>query len=768
MLPHNLSLFKHRSVFVKWLVVFNVLIIISILVVGVVSYRTSSSLLIQEARTTNSIYMEQARDNIDKEIIVLESVLQQISLHPGLRRMMYMSETLDLSQTSIYEELVKYLSSVKLSNPIIQNLWIDITKESSIINNEAKYEKQFYYSSVYPFTPRAGWNASRQSEVGIRALGRQVINDIPVIVFARPAPIEGVPYLGAIYASLNEREFTSRINSTKLGASNGIVVIDSKGELILKNEGTVTKDISGLVMEINTQHDKEGAIYKYIDGSKHLIVYSSSKVNDWTYVSLIPIESIMDKVNTIQKTTMYSVVIILVAGLVISYFLTHRIYKPINKIIQYINIMGVGEGTPKEIIHKHDELSFINQLINTVHGNNENLKDTLERQAPLLQQKFLYDLVEGRVHPKDFSETLSAIKLSMPYDSFQLLIFECVDFNLDDRINIGEERVLDIFEEHSSSIPFLKVYFIQKRNDKVVAIMNLNQTEDVLDAVYDYIASIRTYFTAHYSKKFTVGIGKLSQSIEEIPLSYVNALTALRYKIVKGQGAIIFIDEIEETKTSAFSYSMEVEKQLINQLKTADSDQVKETLDDIFNCNIQAQQASPDAIDHLYKALAGTAIRTVNEIESSIETVFGAGLNLYKEIDQCNTLEGKRLCIDQALAAIIQYVQSRTESQYEQLLSKIKEYVEMHYTQDLSLPQLGEMLKMSPTYLSSKFKEITGMKFVDFVNSRRIQQAKLYLRESDDSVNSIAERVGFVNVNTFIKVFKKHEGVTPGQYRLIK
>ena len=130
MLPKSLAFFRQHSIFVKWLLILNVVILISIVTVGSISYLTSSSLLIEESEHSSSVYLEQARDNTDKEILVLESMTQQIALQPNTRRAIYQSSTGETNNEPLYAELVKYLSSVKLSNPLVANLWLDPTKGS--------------------------------------------------------------------------------------------------------------------------------------------------------------------------------------------------------------------------------------------------------------------------------------------------------------------------------------------------------------------------------------------------------------------------------------------------------------------------------------------------------------------------------------------------------------------------------------------------------------------------------------------------------------
>lgn len=404
-----------------------------------------------------------------------------------------------------------------------------------------------------------------------------------------------------------------------------------------------------------------------------------------------------------------------------------------------------------------------------MHDRYESLKTTFEKQVPALQQKFLNDLIEGRT-TGPIEEVMSGIRLRLPYSSFQIAVMESVDFTMTEKVSNGE-TVLTVLGDICSqyAVGDMCFYYVPKHNNMAVFIVNSESRIHDLDKMYEFVEYINGTFDRLYNKRFTIGIGKMYANHNDVPLSYVDALMALQYKVVKGQGQIIFVDEVRRREAETLNYSMDMEKQLMNKLKTSDLDHVKEALDRILEMNIDVQHSSPELIQNLFRALAGTIIRTIYDIEATTEEVFGgSGTDLYAGLDRSNTLEDKRSYIIKVLSSLCRYIEQRNENQYEQLYNKIKEYVELRYHQELSLPQLGEALNMSPTYLSSKFKEITGVKFVDFVNIRRIEQAKLYLQETDETINGISEKVGFVNSNTFIKVFKKHEGITPGQFRSLK
>ena len=97
----------------------------------------------------------------------------------------------------------------------------------------------------------------------------------------------------------------------------------------------------------------------------------------------------------------------------------------------------------------------------------------------------------------------------------------------------------------------------------------------------------------------------------------------------------------------------------------------------------------------------------------------------------------------------------------EQIITEIQE----HYTENITLTELAKKYGISVGYLSSLIKENVGLSYSDYVTARRIQKAKELLEDERLSMEQIAEQTGFRDHFYFIKVFKKHTGITPGQYR---
>jgi len=78
---------------------------------------------------------------------------------------------------------------------------------------------------------------------------------------------------------------------------------------------------------------------------------------------------------------------------------------------------------------------------------------------------------------------------------------------------------------------------------------------------------------------------------------------------------------------------------------------------------------------------------------------------------------------------------------------------------------VAEKLNLSRAYLSTYFREKTGTTFSDYLNGVRISRAKELLRHKDVQIKAIAAEVGYLNVNSFIRMFKSVSGLTPNEYR---
>jgi len=99
------------------------------------------------------------------------------------------------------------------------------------------------------------------------------------------------------------------------------------------------------------------------------------------------------------------------------------------------------------------------------------------------------------------------------------------------------------------------------------------------------------------------------------------------------------------------------------------------------------------------------------------------------------------------------------------IANRIFEYIAAHYREDLSINDLASEMNLSMSYVSVLFKRAMGRNFTDYLNRYRIAASKELLTHTQKTIAQIAQETGFISANTYIRTFKKYEGITPGQFR---
>ena len=99
------------------------------------------------------------------------------------------------------------------------------------------------------------------------------------------------------------------------------------------------------------------------------------------------------------------------------------------------------------------------------------------------------------------------------------------------------------------------------------------------------------------------------------------------------------------------------------------------------------------------------------------------------------------------------------------VMAQVRRYLEDNYMFDLSLDSVGEILHISPAYLSAQFKKYQKMNVLDCLTELRINAAKELLADPLRSTAEVASMVGYDDSSYFARAFKKRTGMTPTQYR---
>lgn len=101
---------------------------------------------------------------------------------------------------------------------------------------------------------------------------------------------------------------------------------------------------------------------------------------------------------------------------------------------------------------------------------------------------------------------------------------------------------------------------------------------------------------------------------------------------------------------------------------------------------------------------------------------------------------------------------------YSPVVKKAVDYIHMHLEEELSLSIIADELYVNASHLSRKFKAETDKSMIDYIHTKRIEEAKRYLQRGNITITEVSFMVGFSDLNYFSRVFKKMTSLSPSQY----
>lgn len=120
-------------------------------------------------------------------------------------------------------------------------------------------------------------------------------------------------------------------------------------------------------------------------------------------------------------------------------------------------------------------------------------------------------------------------------------------------------------------------------------------------------------------------------------------------------------------------------------------------------------------------------------------------------------------CIDNLKISL--YEEKINENMDDHLINKIAMYLRDHLDEDISLNSLSDKFSLNAQYISQLFKSQIGVNFLAYLTNIRIQKAKSLLLATNNTIVDVSQAVGYNDYRVFTKVFKKHVGISPSQFR---
>lgn len=219
------------------------------------------------------------------------------------------------------------------------------------------------------------------------------------------------------------------------------------------------------------------------------------------------------------------------------------------------------------------------------------------------------------------------------------------------------------------------------------------------------------------------------------------------------------------TVQGAPSYPMEKEKALIRTIREGNQAEARRLLNELLGHIIFYTGGSFPLMRSRSLELMCVLSRAAVEGGGDLEQVLALNHQFLCESACLKSAEDLTVWLTHVIERYANLVFDLVDIKHKDLIYRALNYIKLHYAEPITLEAVAKHTGFSPTYFSKIFKEELSCTFNHYLNQVRIEQSKGLLLKEKLTISDICYMVGFEDQSYFIKVFRRHVGVTPGQYR---
>jgi two-component system response regulator YesN len=401
------------------------------------------------------------------------------------------------------------------------------------------------------------------------------------------------------------------------------------------------------------------------------------------------------------------------------------------------------------------------------------LRGEFERNLPLLREKFISLLINGKLSPEEIAQKIKAYGMQTLKGKACLAGVVMADEEKDgvkdgfDRIENKEliqfalyNIASEIMDTHERGITFLY-------GDNVILISLGDDEESLITESISVFCEICQSVKKYLKFTVTIGAGYCCGRIEHIGHSYNSAVTACNYKMLLGGGRVIYIADIEPHGPQRVSPETHAVQNLVSGIRAASLTEANIQIDKIF-ADAARGFFSPDVyVPYIFEVVTAI-LRTATVLGVNTQSLLGQEIGRFIYLLGSPNLSEMKQWVSQTCEMVIREINSSRKNFKKKLIIDSLQYVSEHYTDpETSIETVCKYIHISPSYFCSIFKKEMSDTFNNYLHLFRMQAAKELLRTTDLKLCEVAERIGYSDPNYFSFSFKKTFGMSPREYRLM-
>jgi len=745
---------KNKSVTQRWFASYFLLLLIP-LVVSLSVYLKIETTMEQEIERSNSLLLLQVQKELDNVFDVQTRLCIELAFDEDVDELI--NEKNDIAQAELKQRICNKLRTLRLSNEHkIDDLFVYFYDLDTVITSNAVFDGKTFYYSYYTDTYQSyeEWSNLFRENTGdqyavYESKGNFSLDD--AIVFSKSIPISSmwgeVPR--AMVGTIFNPEKVNRIADTLKNTNDSeLVIVDKEGRVFFKSSEQAAEK-----MHLAQQR-----------GNDRLFVESGIK--GWRYFVSASHTGYHGQIIFGRVLILLYVIFTLLVGWFLSKRFIRQNYEPVAHLMNTLK----AKRTSKD---EYDEFEIIFNEVSKILDDRENMSHELKDVKKLLRQNYLSGLLTGQIKDcNEANELGEEFGIHFSTGHFIVALLDIEDYETlfvdEDHLSTEQRRgyyqliIVNIMEELLGEVYECHVFEVEGLMAALVGIPDSicqNAPDDVCNILGQGVGMIEK----HFGILVGAAVSNMHKSFQSIGECYYEAYDGIRSMQTTKQFGVMKYADMMRHRQSDLHVQTEQEIYLSNFIRAGEKEKAREVLAQCFDKLTTDSKFGTEL-------LRCNMFNLLNVMYKAAEDCLDERTDFSKEEYQerllrCNDVEPMRNLMYEVCERICDFADTEG-SKNSNIVEQVKQLVEEKYCHhSFGVMEIGEHFGLTPSYVSRIFKNETKELLADYITRQRINQAKLLMKQRNDTIEVISGRVGYLNSKIFSRAFKKVEGILPSQYR---
>ncbi|BCG57053.1 helix-turn-helix domain-containing protein [Paenibacillus sp. URB8-2] len=669
----------------------------------------------------------------------------------------------DPSQYAVVSQTIRSLSRISRMGEYVDSVFIYKKNNDLIISDQGTYSAADFFGrkNALEQYPKPFWenygSQTRPFQIlpPSRSSSRNGAYILPIVQTAIAEYRSNDLYV----INLKVDPIIESLVSSKLTPNSMLFIVDDSQQLIASTEMNEPREE---IRDFVKQFQSSGShVVRTAVGQRDMLAIQTSTrfvFKNLNMIALVPESDIRDTMKHVKYWGVTLSLIALVLSILLSFLFSRKLYAPIQSLIAKISPSAEPAA---------DEYKVLDREIHRMMDNMDLLSNSLTSISPLALEQWIVRMLRYSRIPgeQEIASFLGKCGITFKHEHFAAALIRTkftkafyMDYSNAEQ-NAYYDKMAGLLKAHT--LAEYQSLLVEIESNVFCLLVNLPQDADRHELTSYFETMFSLFRHDEIMHDMFIGMGDIHRGFEGLQESYLEAMKAM-WRLSPFENKRLHYYQKEDEESVTILLGTNDDKKIFNLLASVKREELFELLEKVIRNHV-SMGLSDFTIKELYMHLFVIGSQVLKHKDKTLPEA------TYREYIRI-ILSEHPLSVDGMTEFIYGYfnkIMDTIEPKADKLESlAFKPFIDANYPEDIHLELLADKFHTTPNYMSRLLKKELGQPFNQYLQELRVQKAKELLAGSTMLIQDIWASVGFNNRNTFIRAFRKIEGISPMEYRL--